>query len=105
MERPTITIGGKVYEMPKPKAGIWRKLMLLDKENTNLFSADFIEKRCEFMADAYGGGLTAEFLLDNLDLDEVTQIYTKTTSYILSCIVPKLEEVSKNVSEGDKSEQ
>ena len=105
MERPTITIGGKVYEMPKPKAGIWRRLMLLDKENANLFSPDFVEKRCAFIATAYGDVFSAEMLLEELSLDEVTKNYTAATSFILNSIVPKLEEAEKNAGKDGKPTQ
>ena len=105
MGRPTINIEGKLFIMPKPKGGAWRKLMAYDKNNREVFSEDFIEKRCEFLAEAFGGGLTADYLLDNLYLDEITLAYREVTSYMLGEITPKLEEAEKNVSEGDATEQ
>ena len=102
MERPTITIEGKTYEMPKPKCGMWRKLILFDKENNDVFTEDFIEKRCEFLGEIYG--VSADLLLDNLYLEEVMTLYRETMSYIIGQLSGKLAEVTKNVSEGDKTE-
>ena len=102
MERPTITIEGKTYEMPKPKAGMWRKLMLFEKENNDVFAENFIEKRCAFLAEIYG--VSADVLLDNLYLEEVTTAYRETTGYIVGQLTGKLVQVSKNAGEGDKTE-
>lgn len=105
MTRPTITIDGKTYELPRLKGGAWRKLMLHDKEHGDIFAEDFIEKRCEFLADIYGGGLTAEILLDNLYLEEIIQSYRDCARYILGCISGRIEEIAKNADKGDKKEQ
>ena len=105
MGRPTITIDGKIFVMPKPKCGVWRKLMVYDKNNREVFSEDFIEKRCAFLAEAFGGGLTADYLLDNLYLDEAANVYREVINYMLGEITPKLEEAEKNASEGDATEQ
>lgn len=102
MERPTITIEGKTYKMPKPKCGMWRKLILFDKENNEVFAEDYIEKRCGFLGEIYG--ISADVLLDNLYLEEVMTLYRETTSYIIGQLTGKLAEVTKNVSAGDKTE-
>ena len=102
MERPTITIEGKTYEMPKPKAGMWRKLMLFEKENNEVFAENFIEKRCAFLGEIFG--IPEIVLLDNLYLEEVTTLYRETTGYIVGQLTGKLAQVSKNASEGDKTE-
>lgn len=102
MERPTITIEGKTYEMPKPKAGMWRKLMLFEKENNEVFAENFIEKRCEFLGEIFS--IPEIVLLDNLYLEEVTTAYRETTGYIVGQLTGKLAEVSKNASAGDKTE-
>ncbi|MBR1807174.1 MAG: hypothetical protein IJ774_12425 [Selenomonadaceae bacterium] len=101
MDRPTITIGGKTYELPRPKGGIWRRLLEFDKNHGNIFSVDAIEQRCEFLAEMYGGDLTADKLLDELYLDEIVSIYNKTTRYLVAVGTSRNEEIEKNASEGD----
>lgn len=105
MTKPTITIDGKTYELPRLKGGAWRKLMLFDKEHGDIFAEDFIEKRCEFLADIYGGGLTADALLDNLYLEEIAQSYRECAGYITGRISTRLEEAGKNADAGDKKEK
>ncbi len=100
MDRPTITIGGKTYELPRPKSGIWRRLLEFDKNHGNIFSEDAIEQRCEFLAEMYGGDLTADKLLDELYLDEIVSIYHKTTRYLVAVGTSRNEEIEKNASEG-----
>ena len=100
MERPTITIGGKTYELPRPKCGAWRRLLEFDKNHGNLFTEDAIEKRCEFLAEMYGGDLTADKLLDELYLDEIIPAFRAVTSYLVDTARPKLEAAEKNASKG-----
>lgn len=100
MDNPTITIGGKTYELPRPKGGAWRKLLEHDKNHNDIFAEDFIEKRCEFLAEIYGNGLTADNLLDELYLDEIIAAYREVARYTLRQVAPKLEEVQKNAVEG-----
>lgn len=104
MERPTITIEGKTYEMPRPKGGVWRRLLEFDKENDYIFSEDFIEKRCEFLSELYGGQFTADELLDNLYLEEIAQAYRDTLNYLIGRIAVRFEEAEKNADAGDKTE-
>lgn len=105
MKRPTITIGGKTYELPKPKCGAWRKLMEADKNTREVFSEEFIENRCAFLAEAFGGGLTAEFLLDNLYLEDAMQAYRDVTKFMIEELTPKLEEAEKNGGAGGTTTQ
>lgn len=100
MKRPTITINGKTYELPKPKCGVWRKLLEHDKNNREVFTEDFIENRCAFLAEAFGGGLTMEFLLDNLYLEDALRIYREVLTFIIGELTPKLEEAEKNGGAG-----
>ena len=105
MTRPTMTVAGKTYEMPNPKAGMWRKLMTFDKEQKNIFDEDFIERHCGFLAEIYGGGLTAEKLIEELPLEEVMKSYREVSNYLLKMLTAKLGEAEKNVEAGDKTEQ
>ncbi|MBR2518231.1 MAG: hypothetical protein IKE46_00370 [Selenomonadaceae bacterium] len=105
MKRPTITVNGKTYELPKPKCGVWRKLMEADKNTREVFSEDFIENRCAFLAEAFGGGLTADFLLDNMYLEDAMQAYREVTKFMIDELTPKLEEAEKNGNAGDTTIQ
>ena len=105
MEKPRITVDGKTYELPRLKCGAWRKLMEFQKEHGEIFTEDFIESRCEFLADIFGNKFTADDLLDNLYLEEIAPAYRDVASYIVGSLSARLEEVEKNADEGDKREQ
>lgn len=102
MERPTITVNEETYEMPRPTGRIWRKLLEFDKNHNDIYAEDFIEKRCDFLADIYGAKFTADDLLDTFDIAEITQAYRDCAGYILGRITAKFEEVEKNVEKGGK---
>ena len=101
MDRPTITVAGQTYEMPRPKCGAWRRLLEFEKNHGNYFAEDAIEQRCEFLAEFYGGGLTTDKLLDELYLDEIIPAFRAVASYLVGTMTPKLEAAEKNASEGD----
>ncbi len=105
MNTPTIIIDSKTYELPRLKGSAWRKFMAFEKDHNDVFSEDFIETRCAFLADIFGGGLTADVLLDNLYLEEIIQAYRDVANYIIGRLSAKLEEAEKNVDAGDKKEQ
>lgn len=102
MNTPTITVEGKIYELPRLKCEAWRKFMAFEKNHNDVFAEDFIEARCEFLADIYGGEFTADTLLYNLYLEEIVKAYRDVTKYIIACLTPKLEEAEKNVDAGGK---
>lgn len=105
MERPTITIEGKTYEMPIAKGRAWRRLLEFDKNHNDIYAEDFIENRCEFLAEIFDADFTADDLLDTLDIAEIVQAYRACAGYILGRIAAKFEEVEKNVDAGVKTEQ
>lgn len=105
MNTPTIIIDNRTYELPRLKGSAWRKFMAFEKEHTEVFSEDFIETRCAFLADIFGNKFTADDLLDNLYLEEIIQAYRDVASYIIGRLSAKLEEAEKNVDAGDKTEQ
>jgi len=102
MERPIITVNEKKYEMPRPTGRAWRRLLEFDKNHNDIYAEDFIEKRCDFLADIYGAKFTADDLLDTFDIAEITQAYRDCAGYILGRITAKFEEVEKNVEKGGK---
>lgn len=103
MERPQIVVNEKTYEMPKTVGRVWRKLFEYDNAHSDMYTEDFIEKRCEYLAEAYGNQFTADDLLDTLDIAEITQAYRDCARYILGRVKAKYEEVEKNVDAGDKN--
>ena len=105
MKKLTITINGTEYEMPKLTGRAWRRLLEFDKNHGDIYVEDFIEKRCEFLAEIYGAKFTADDLLDNCDIAEIMQAYRDCAGCILGSISAKLEEVEKNVDAGGKTEQ
>ena len=105
MNTPTIIIDEKTYELPRLKGSAWRKFMAFEKDHTEVFSEDFIETRCAFLADIFGNKFTADDLLDNLYLEEVAKAYFDVAHYIIGRLSAKLEEAEKNADAGDKTAQ
>ena len=103
MQRPIIIIDGKRYELPQLKGSAWRKLVAADKEQ-DIFAEDFIEKRCQFLADIFGGDLTADILLDNMPLEDIVQAYRDVAAYIIGRITARYEDIEKNVSKDVKTD-
>lgn len=101
MDKPTITINGEVKVMPPVKARAWRELMQCEEEFKELRkdfkSDDAIEKHCEIIAKLFG--VTADEVLDNLDIDDVLPTYFRALGYVVAMLTDKLSGDKKNAVE------
>lgn len=72
-----ITINGQKYKPGKSKAKMWRELMLFDETKTDISLEDFIDVHAEIIVKTFANqDLTANMLIDNLDLDEILPLYS-----------------------------
>lgn len=101
MERPTITIGGKKYEMQKLTGRSWRLLGEFIETTPDYADADFLEKHAAFIAQFYDG-VAAEDILD-LSLENILPASAAVRKYVMDCLTAKLEKIEKNV-EMDKAQ-
>lgn len=95
MDMPKITVDGKEFTMAAPKCRMWRTWMAFDKEKGNLAPEEFIERHCALIAEVFPG-LTADDLLDNVDLDEVILIYNRCLLALMQLLSSRLELLGKN---------
>ena len=104
MERPTITIEGKKYEIKKLTGRDWRVFSEFNDKIPQYTDADFIEKHAAFIAEFYNG-VTADNVLDNMPLPEIVPASMAIRNYILQSLTAKFKEVEKNVEKDAKTEQ
>lgn len=95
MEKPVLTINGKSYEMQEPKARMWRTWTKFHEEKGTLPPEDFIDKHAELLAGVFDG-VTADDILDNLDLADIMPLYFKCYTCLTSLLTAKLSEIEKN---------
>ena len=95
MDKPTLTINGKVIEMPAVKARIWREVMALTAERKNISTVDFVERHCDVIAMAFN--ITKDDVLDNISVEDVLPTFNTILVYISSLITAKLGDTKKNV--------
>ena len=94
MDRPTININGQEIILPEVKARVWREIMQFESVRKDIKSVDAIDKYCAVIAMAFG--VTADEVLDNLDIADVLPTYFAT----LNCVVAMLtEKLSKKKAE------
>ena len=94
MERPTITIEGKTYEMKKLKGRDWRLFGEFADNAPNYTDADFIEKHAAFIANFFH--VTADEILDKMGLEEILPASIAIRNYITKSLTAKFEQVEKN---------
>ena len=104
MEKPTIEINGTIYTMKEPKARMWRTWTKFDSEKQELLTTDFIDKHAELLAGVFDG-LTADDILDHVDLSEILRIYHDCFRYLTVLLTSKLETAGKNVPEDGEKER
>lgn len=88
MNRPTIEINGQIIEMKNLKARIWREVMKFETERKDIATVDYVDKQCEIIAMAFG--VTADEVLDNLEIGEVTPKYFEVFNAIVAMLTEKL---------------
>lgn len=104
MERPTITVNEKTYEMKKLTGRDWRVFSEFNDKVPQYTDADFIEKHAAFIAEFYMG-ITADDILDNMPLAEIVPASMAIRNYVLQSLTAKFKEVEKNASKDAKTEQ
>ena len=102
MNLPKIKISGKTYEMQEPRARMWRTFAEFDENKKNLSTAEFIDKHCEIIAMVFNG-VTADKLLDELNLSDVIKIYRDCYICLSELMTSKLQVLEKNSAGGEET--
>lgn len=97
MTASTLNLNGKIIEMPKLKARMWREIMQFEEERKKISAVDAIEKYCEIIALAYD--VTTDDVLDNLTIEEVVPKYYEIVNSLLAMLTAKLGDNKKNTDE------
>ena len=98
MERPTITIEGKKYEMKDLVGKDWRIMGEFVEASPTYLDADFIEKNAAFIAEFYD--TTAEEILDKMPLEEILPASRDIQSYMINQLSAKIKVIEKNAEAG-----
>lgn len=104
MNKPTIEVNGKEYEIKAVKPKQWREFFKFDDERGELPLSELLDKHCEAIAGFFDDEVTAEYLLENMDIADVLKVYHEIRAYLMELVTSKLETGSKNVKEGDSQE-
>lgn len=102
MKLPEIEINGVKYAMKKPKARDWSAYAKFEGERKNIPLIEYVDKLCEFLATQFEG-VTADDLLDNLELGEVQKTYRECSTYFWDMLTGKFEEIEKNSEAAEKA--
>lgn len=92
---PKIVIDGKTYQAKKPKARFWREIMAFDDSIPSLTTVEFIDQMAGIIALAFKD-LTADEILDNVELDDIRKIYADLYKWVLWLLNSKMETLPKN---------
>jgi len=89
-----IIINGKKYKPSKPKARAWRELMEFDETKSEINFIEYVDAHAEIIAKSFNNPLvTADMLLDNLDVDELMSIYRQTITWYCDLLSKKLDKI------------
>lgn len=99
MNKPIITIDGKIIEMKILTGRDWRILGEFANQNIQMSDPAFFEKHAEFIANFFDG-VTADDVL-NLPLEDIFPLYIKIRSYFMEKFSAKIAEVEKNAETGE----
>jgi hypothetical protein len=92
-----IVIAGKKYPIGKPKAKEWRELSKFMDERKEISSVDYVDKHAEIIAALLNDKeITAGFIIENADLDEIMPAYYALSNHIIGNLNSKLSKIPPN---------
>lgn len=93
MEQFKIVLDGKEYTTINPKARVWREFVKFDEQKKELELINYVDKHAEMIASVFNDEVTADKILDNIDLDDIMPIYNDVFRWLLSQISTKLNKI------------
>jgi hypothetical protein len=93
MEIPKIKMNGEIVKPQPPKAKVWREVMRFDEIKKDIDFADFIDAHAEIIALVFGGSITKEIILENLEIEDIVPTYRKCYRWVLDLLTSKLEKI------------
>lgn len=100
MNKPTIEINGKTFEIIEVKARMWRKFAEFDSKKKNIPAIDFVDEYAKFLAEWFDG-VTADDILDYMPLGKIANVYRACSDYLIALLNGKFDELEKNVDGGE----
>ena len=86
MEELKINIDGIEHIAQMPKAIAWRRFIKFDSNKDNRKLDTFIDNAAELIASLFDDEVTADKVLENLDLDQIIPFYNKVFKWLLGII-------------------
>jgi hypothetical protein len=79
-----LVLDGKTYVAKQPKAKMFRKALVLTKENdlTDL-NPELLDEVVSFVCEVFGDQFTIEDVYDNIDSDEVSQLVQDALEFVV----------------------
>ena len=101
MEKPTITISGKIFKPSSPKMKTWRKFLEFFEKSNEELKEMTLSEYTDSMLDLIQAGfdsedLTAELIEENLNVSEVRQLTLELFTWLREVFFTGLEEIPKN---------
>ena len=97
MDKPKITINGKEIELGQIKARLWKEIIKFHEGRRNIETADLMEKYCEIIALAFG--VTTDEVLDNLNIEDVGELYYDIFDAVAAMLKGKSPKKNKEAEE------
>ena len=98
MDRPTITIGDKTFEMKTIDGRAFRLVSEYKESDFKFSNSAMVEEAAEFIVKFFDG-VTADDVLD-LPLEEIMPLAFRIERFVINLVSGKSEEIAKNADEG-----
>jgi hypothetical protein len=90
---PELKINGKTMRPGNPKAKIWREVMKFADEKKEFTDGELMDKYAKVIALAFGGAVTAEDIMEQVELEEIVPTYRKIYAWVIDVATKKLEQI------------
>lgn len=89
-----IEINNIEYKANKPKAKAWRELIQFDEDKASLDFKEYVDSHVDIIVRSFNNkDLTEDILIDNLEVDEIMEVYRKLMSWFCEILTKKLDQL------------
>lgn len=89
-----IKINNIEFKANKPKARAWRELMEFDETKNELPFNEYVDSHVEMIVKSFANpNVTEDLLLDNLEVDEIMEIYRRLLVWFCELLSKKLDKI------------
>ena len=94
MDKPMVIIDGQKYTPENPKCAVWRTVMELEDNMSDVPVTEIVDRMASAIALAFGRNeVTAEKVIDQVNVDDIRPLFKTVFLWLLDLFVSKAKQL------------